>query len=65
MTRQEALKVVYDMAEQSLDRGSCVYKDWPEAWEALYLLMPEVYPDGDDFVISEIKDAGKEGRKTT
>ena len=60
MTRTEALKHVYDMAEQALD-GSASYDEWPEAYEALNVLTPEVYPLGDNFVMSEITFAAERG----
>lgn len=44
---RNALKVIYDMGEQTLDRGSCCYEDWPEAYDALRRIQPYVYPDAD------------------
>lgn len=60
MDKAAALKIVYDMVEQTLDRDSYSYEDWPEAWDALATLQPEVYPDGDKFVTDKIE-GGKGG----
>ena len=58
--RKWALRVVYDMATQSLDRGSCGYADWPEAFEALAILLPEVY-GSDPFITAPIEQAERHG----
>lgn len=56
-----AIKVIYDMAEQTLDRGSYSYEEWPEAWEALNAVVKEVYPDGSEFVNYAIECAEADG----
>lgn len=39
------LKVLVDLAEQEIDRGSLTSGEWPELEEALDLFGPIVYPD--------------------
>jgi hypothetical protein len=58
-----ALKVLYDMAAQVLDRQSYCLKEWPKAYNALRLLTPLVYPESDGEVLGysdkEIIEANK------
>lgn len=41
MDRKKALTVLYDLAEQELDRGGVGPGEWPELEEAMRLIGPE------------------------